>query len=309
MSSLVALRSSAEHFNTVRQQLHRNWQATHQNKPVNHLFSLLHHQLQYGAYTAQQLADSIVDLDFQHYCDLLPGMLRDAQALVLIHGDIDGDTATQIGHWVAASIPVVAEPKTHVSRTVKRLNQETLRVTLENQHSDHAFALFFQGESTQLTEKAAFLILNHLFSARFFHQLRTEQQLGYLVGSSYLPMHGIPGLLCYVQSPNTTAPAIELAVNQFLENFIAELNTLDKVAFQYAQQAVLHHLTDSAPNLRTRAQRYWSSIINNRGDFQLALRVAEAVQSITLADLQHFACNRLGPERNAMLLLDSKAQQ
>lgn len=308
MSSLAKLRSSAEHFHTVRQQLQRNWQATHQNKPVNHLFSLLHHQLQYGAYTAQQLADSIVDLDFEHYCDLLPGMLRDAQAVVMIHGDIAADTALQIGQWVAHALPVVAQPKTHVSRTVKRLHQETVRLTFDNQHSDHAFALFFQGESTELAEKAAFLVLNHLFSARFFHQLRTEQQLGYLVGSSYLPMHGIPGLLCYVQSPNTASVAIEAAVNSFVNDFLHTLRKLSVADFNQAQQAVLHHLTDPAPNLRTRAQRYWSAIINNRGDFQLAIKVAHAAEALTLGQLQQFADKRLGTERSAMLLVDSKAQ-
>lgn len=305
MRSLAALRSSKQHFHTVRQQLQRNWQAIHQNKPINHLFSLLHHQLQHGAYTAQQLADSIVDLDFEHYCDLLPGMLRDAQAIILAHGDIEQKTAGELANWVAQTLPVIAEPKSKVSRSVKRLNSGVQTVPFLNEHSDHAFALFFQGQNTGLHEKAHFLVLNHLFSSRFFHSLRTEQQMGYLVGSSYLPMHGLPGLLCYVQSPNYVPADISAAVEGFITQFLEQLATLPAADFVNAQKAVLHHLTDSAPSMRVRAQRYWSSVINNRGDFELANRVAETVRNITHAELVAFATKRLRSERCAMALADN----
>lgn len=305
MRSLAALRSTQQHFHTVRQQLQRNWQAIHQNKPINHLFSLLHHQLQHGAYTAQQLADSIVDLDFEHYCNLLPGMLRDAQAIVLAHGDIEQETASELANWVAQTLPVIAEPKAKVSRSVKRLNSGVQTVPFLNQHSDHAFALFFQGQSTRLQEKACFLVLNHLFSSRFFHSLRTEQQMGYLVGSSYLPMHGLPGLLCYIQSPNYTPTEISAAVEEFIAQFLQQLSILPDAEFVNAQKAVLHHLTDSAPNMRVRAKRYWSSVINNRGDFELANCVAEAVHTITHAELVAFATQRLQSERCAMTLADA----
>ncbi len=309
MRSLAALRSSEQHFQSVRQQLQRNWQSIHQNKPVNHLFSLLHHQLQYGSYTAEQLAASIEDLDFEHYCNLLPGMLRDAQVKLLIHGDIRVETAQELAQWVRNTLPVVTTQKSKVLRSVKRLNTGITETQFRNEHSDYAFALFIQGQSTSLREKAHFLLLNHIFNPSFFNALRTEQQLGYLVGSSYIPMHGLPGLLCYVQSPSHNTEQISSAIKSFINAFIKQLETLEESVFTNAQAAVLSHLTDSAPSMRVRAQRYWSSIINNQGQFALAGEVATEVQNSTREQFTKFCQSRLGEELSAMALSSKKASK
>ncbi|RUO21165.1 peptidase M16 [Aliidiomarina iranensis] len=308
MRSLAALRSSEQHFQSVRQQMQRNWQAIHQNKPVNHLFSLLHHQLQYGSYTAAQLAESVEDLDFEHYCNLLPGMLRDAQVKLLIHGDIQAETALELAHWVENTLPVVSVQKSKALRSVKRLSSGIFETSFHNEHSDYAFALFIQGRNTSLSEKALFLILNHIFNPSFFNSLRTEQQLGYLVGSSYIPMHGLPGLLCYVQSPSHTAAQIREAIEAFIADFIVQLEFLSTEILNNAKAAVLNHLTDSAPSLRIRAQRYWSSIINNQGEFTLAAEVADQVQATTLEEFLDFCRSRLGSEIAAMALASSQVK-
>lgn len=307
MRSLAALRSSQQHFHSVRKQLHRNWHAIHQNKPVNHLFSLLHHQLQHGSYTAEQLAASIEDLDFEHYCNLLPGMLRDAQAKLLIHGDIRAETALELAQWVEQTLPVVPIQKTKALRSVKRLGTGITATHFHNEHSDSAFAFFVQGQNTSLQEKAHFLLLNHIFNPSFFNALRTEQQLGYLVGSSYIPMHGLPGLLCYVQSPSHTTEQINAAIQGFIQAFTEQLETIAESVFEGAQTAVLSHLIDPALSLRVRAQRYWSSIINNHGEFTLASEVAAVVETATLSEFIKFCQSRLGEQLSAMTLASTKS--
>lgn len=302
MQRLNAHRSTEQQFLTVRNQLAREWQAMNQNKPINHLFALLHHQLQYGAYTAQELAKSIDDLDFELYCNLLPGMLRDAQATILVHGDMTAETAQDLASWVNASLPIVAEPRLQVQRTVKRLSSGVITTKFNSQHPDHACALFVQGQTTDLQEKASFLIINQLLGPRFFNQLRTQEQLGYLVGSSYVPMHGLPGLLCYIQSPHSDPEALNSAMEKFLSEFSAILAQLSEEEFANAQQSVIRQMQEAAPSLRVRAQRYWGAIINNNAHFGLASEICATVDVLSLPHIRSFFQSRFHDERCVMSL-------
>ena len=47
------------------------------------------------------------------------------------------------------------------------------------------------------------MLAEQLIATPFFNQLRTEQQLGYLVGSGYIPYNQHPGIGFYIQSPIT----------------------------------------------------------------------------------------------------------
>ncbi|WP_194757310.1 insulinase family protein [Aliidiomarina indica] len=308
VTTLAALRPNAEQFYTARDQMRRNWEAMHQHKPINYLFSILHHKLQYGAFTAQQLADSIADLDYEHYLNLLPGMLRDAQAILLIYGDSEATTARHLAHWVSENFPVVAKPKTPIARHVSRLEEGVVEASFYSAHTDHACAWFYQGRTTDMAEKASFLMLNQLLSPRFFNALRTERQLGYLVGSSYVPMHGLPGLLCYIQSPSHNAEQLSDEMTAFAGQFVQELQALDDDAWEKAKHAILTHLGEKSVGLRSRAQRMWSSIINNQGEFGLAERIMEQVHTLEKGDFVRFAAERLVHSPNAMVMRSTRDQ-
>lgn len=302
LTTLASLRPRPEQFYTARDQMCRNWYAMHQHKPINYLFSLLHNRLQRGSYTAEQLAESIHDLDYDHYLNLLPGMLRDAQALLFTIGDVQAQTSIDLAHWISLNFPVAATPNSRVSRHVTRLERGSIQVPFRSAHADAACALFFQGQTTELSEKAQFLVLNQLLSPQFFNQLRTEQQLGYLVGSSYVPMHGLPGLLCYVQSPHYGASDLQTAMLAFIGQFAQDIENLSPEAWLLAKQSIVNQLSEQAVGLRSQAQRMWSSIINNQGEFALAERVIAEVQELQQAQFPLFVQSRLVTEANSMVL-------
>ncbi|TRW49374.1 hypothetical protein FM042_00435 [Aliidiomarina halalkaliphila] len=306
MTTLATLRPSPEQFYTARDHMRRNWESMHQHKPINYLFSMLHHKLQYGAYTAQQLADSVADLDYEHYLNLLPGMLRDAQAILYIYGDSEATTAKSLAHWVSENFPVIAKPKAKVSRHVSRLEEGVVEAAFYSAHTDHACAWFYQGRTTDLAEKAGFLMLNQLLSPRFFNELRTERQLGYLVGSSYVPMHGLPGLLCYIQSPSHDAEQLSAAMTDFTQEFVSDLEALDDLAWGKAKHAILTHLGEKSVGLRARAQRMWSSIINNQGEFGLADRISQQVHALEKNEFVNFARLRLVDAPHAMVMRSTR---
>lgn len=302
VSTLSRMQPSETMFADIREQLSINWLAVHKNSPVNHLFGMLHHHLQQGSYTAKQMAESLTDLDYEHFLNILPGLFRDAQATLLVHGDWPYQHAEAMAQHAARSLTLTTTPSNQVARYVRRLLPGTERSGFTSSHPDHATAFFLQGENTSLEEKATFLLFNHIVNPLFFSELRTRQQLGYLVGTSYVPMYGLPGILLYIQSPNFSTEKISLAIQSFLTTFLSQIKSLDSADWNAAKVAVAHHLRAGAPSLRIRSQRFWQTITHNRGDFQLAHNLANTVQAHTIEDFLARMEHHLGKQMAAMEL-------
>ena len=302
VSTLSNLQLSETLFHDIREQLSINWLAVHKNSPVNHLFGMLHHHLQQGSYTAKQMAESLTDLDYEHFLNILPGLFRDAQATLLVHGDWPYEHAEAMAQHAAEKLPLTAVPTSQDGRYVRRLSPGIKYSGFTSSHADHATAFFLQGESTSLEEKATFLLLNHLVNPVFFSELRTRQQLGYLVGSSYVPMYGLPGILLYVQSPNYATEKLSKAIRNFLTDFLEQVRALNLDDWQAAKIAVAHHLRAGEPSLRIRSQRFWQTITHNRGDFQLAHNLADTVQAMSLEMFLSRMEHHLGTQMAAMEL-------
>lgn len=300
--ALAQFKPQASFFDTLRQQLSSQWLSVHKNSPINHLFAMLHHHLQQGSYTAKQLAESVTEVDFEHFLNILPGLFRDSQARLLVHGDLCHQQATAMAKTALEQLTLTTEPVSQNSRYVRRLLAGVEYSTFLSSHPDQATAFFLQGENTSLNEKAFFLLFNHLVNPLFFNELRTNQQLGYLVGTSYVPMYGLPGILFYVQSPNRSTQQLSTAIQAFLAQFLQHIQNLPTADWQAAKTAVAHHLQAPELSLRIRAQRYWQTITHNQGHFQLAQELAETVQACRFeffcARLQH----HLGPQMAAMEL-------
>ena len=70
----------------------------------------------------------------------------------------------------------------------------------------------------------------------FFQQLRTEQQLGYVVSAFSWPQRDVPGLVMLVQSPVADAPAVIGSMETFMQNVTVDL---DEDQFARHQAAVV----------------------------------------------------------------------
>jgi insulysin len=86
---------------------------------------------------------------------------------------------------------------------------------LNNAHKLHAIEIYLQCFQQTLENNALLELLSHLVDEPCFDQLRTKEQLGYIVSSSARRSRGVQGFRVIVQS------ARELDyVNQRIELFI-----------------------------------------------------------------------------------------
>lgn len=79
---------------------------------------------------------------------------------------------------------------------------------LNEQEENSAIFNYYQMGTRSVTSDVQLQILAEVLASPLFEELRTKQQLGYIVGSKTSTGYGTHGLSVYVQSPGT--PANEL---------------------------------------------------------------------------------------------------
>ncbi len=170
---------------------------------------------------------------------------------------------------------------------------------------DSAVLVYYQSYQTQPQDVALYTFAQHLMSAIFFNELRTKQQLGYMVGSGNMPLNRHPGLIFYVQSPQVGPSKLVEAIDDFLNAFFLILLELSDAQWQASKQGLIAQIEEPDGNLRARGQRLWISIGNKDAEFSQRQKVADAIRHMDRAEMVKFVVEQLKPRTADRLILHS----
>lgn len=301
---------STARFVELKAQLVRHWQNQVRNKPISQLFSQLSSVLQPMNPESEQLAlelSAATAADFQNFC---------ASMLEKVH--IEG---LMLGNWTK---PEAKTLESMLSRwlTVRqnfgpKLPRQSysidglgpLWLTQSVTHDDHALVIYLPAKDRSPRSMAMFMLANHLISPEYFHALRTEQQLGYLVGTGYVPMNLKPGIAFYIQSPKAEPADLYYATLIFYRRFLEELPELDTGEFHDIKLSLQSQLKERDTSLSARAKRVWLAL--GQGDYEC--RLSQQIQSelarLSLPEFLAFCYELLAPDYDAVFLATGSAPE
>jgi len=126
-------------------------------------------------------------------------------------------------------------------------------------------------------EYSASVLIAHLLQERFFDELRTKQQLGYIVHSSiYEVSPNQNALLFLIQSSVAPPSALSVKIESFLGEFGDYLNNeMGEEEFSSMKQAMVGKYSEKAKNLSEMASRIAGEISNK--SYHFALRKVRCV--------------------------------
>ena len=122
-----------------------------------------------------------------------------------------------------------------------------------------------------------------MLNQHYFNELRTEQQLGYIVQAGVSQMDRTPGLAFVVQSPTADAAKIEAATDRFLPSFEAILANMTAAEFEPLKRATLAQLNQPPQNLGQRVSAFWQELRLGYPQFNSREEAIEAVGARTSA--------------------------
>lgn len=160
-----------------------------------------------------------------------------------------------------------------------------------NSNRDESLVLrYLQGNRNTPRQQAAASVLAQWLQTPFYQQLRTREQLGYIVNAGYYPLLDTPGLALLVQSPGSDSATVAERMEAFMQKAGERLDALDDADLAPYRQAVHSRLTERATGLGALTRRYWQATAlekpGERVRFDRRQRRADEALDVSVDDLQ-----------------------
>ncbi|WP_458524914.1 insulinase family protein [Onishia taeanensis] len=277
---------TADSVARVRHQLERDWGNAPEAALYQQANRALGEALLRPQWPATALLEAIGDLDAEALRDYRDTFLAALHLEAMAVGDLSAETARTTGESVIATLTPTLE-----AGAVPDLEPLAISSTLPALHphstrQDSLVLRYLQGQARTLDEQARLAVLGQLISTPFYTRLRTEQQLGYIVSASYMPLLEAPGLALLVQSPDADSETIGGRIAAFLDEFDQTLAALDDATLAPYRQAVHDRLLERDTSLGQLANRQWQALARDDSGFDHRERLAERVSTLTPAALR-----------------------
>ncbi|QSX34965.1 insulinase family protein [Shewanella avicenniae] len=301
---------SEQRFHNIKLQLLRSWYNHQQSKPISQLFNSLTVTLQQRNYELHKMAELLEDCTLEELNQHVAEFFSEIYLEGLVYGDWLSNEAKQLSKKLRHILSLISKPTAESGRELVNLtNKGTLLRELNVAHQDSAIIVYYQSEQTSPEQMAIFSLLNHTMSSPFFHELRTEKQLGYMLGTGYLPLNRHPGIIFYVQSPVAGPLKLLEIIDQFIADFNYAVMQITNGQWEATKQGLINQVMEQDANMKTRSQRYWVSIGNKDYQFNQRETVVAQIEQLTRADLIKFMMQKMRTKTADRLVLFSTGEQ
>ncbi|MGB5097668.1 MAG: insulinase family protein [Porticoccaceae bacterium] len=285
-------------FTRVKETLIRGWRNSRKEWPVRQAVDEIAPLLR-DAPRALELAKELEPVGPDALRAFVAGLYRDGSVKAYAGGMVDAETAQRMASRVLARLAIAPERPPRLSHEVRRLRPQSRlpRWDLVVKQPDRAAILYLQGASDTLVERARFALLEKITEEPFYTEIRTEKQLGYVVGSQIMPSNRVPGVLFYAQSPRADATRLMAEMERFLAARCQALDTLDDAELERFKQATLAGIEERPKNILEQAARHNESLALDYRNFDFRPRLAAAVRAETLVDLKGECGRVFGPRQ------------
>ena len=150
---------------------------------------------------------------------------------------------------------------------------------------------------------ALVMIIERLLEAEFYNNLRTKQQLGYIVDSSMTMLENTMGLMFLIQSNEKDSETLVQRMNNFLGNFYFILKNLTSSEIYQIKKSILNKKLTKTTSFDSEARRLFNIIFKKNAKFDMKSQEIKALEKITHKDIVEFYGKHLLPSIQKKLIL------
>lgn len=301
----------SERFHLIKKLLLRNWRNAAKDRPISQLFNSMTGLLQPNNPPHPALIEALESIEVDELSSFVDALLAELHIEMFVYGDWKKSQALAIANTVKDAVRVQNQQYEESLRPLVMLgnNTGTFQREVYCNQDDSAIVVYYQSQDGNPRNIALYTLANHLMSAAFFNEIRTKQQMGYMVGTGNMPLNKHPGLVLYVQSPKYAPKKLLNAIDDFLNAFYMVLLELNEYQWESSKRGLSNQISAPDNNLRGRAQRFWVAIGNKDLTFNQREKVLDEVSKLTRADMIRFVVNQLKPRTSTRLILHTKGEK
>lgn len=214
-----------------------------------------------------------------------------ANLLIRIYafGNYSEDTIKHFAQIARAQLPGVRKPnERRIPQFITPAIGKNIAFTEKVDLPDSAIVDLYMDSKQSDDEVAQVGVLNALYRSEFFKQLRTDEQIGYVVNSFPAGVNDYAGFAMLVQSANTDAAAIKVRMDRFRSEFFTQLQAVDPAKIEQIKSASAASILQKPTNFYSEAKRYDGDFWYGRFNFDSRERHLAALAKVDKAGLMEF---------------------
>ena len=286
VSTLRAPPVSRPRFEAEREEYARVLRNLRERPPYRRAMSELGELLLAPEWSVEALLAALEEVQPEDLQGHVERFLARGRIVALAHGNLTARSARALGEVLEGELLASMQTAEVGRGRVARLAPgERHARWLPSGHRDHAVVVYRQGHRRNVRERARLAFIAQAIRSRFFHELRTERTIGYVVFATPLTLRRVPGLALVLQSDTTPPELLAAEAEAFLDRSDAALRDMSSADFERHRGALESELLEAETQLDERTARYWAEIGRERHGFDSRERFLEAVRSITREEL------------------------
>ncbi|RYY76865.1 MAG: hypothetical protein EOO52_05055 [Gammaproteobacteria bacterium] len=265
-----------------------------------HLSRLTHRQ----QWTDQDLLAAAAKVSLQDVIRYHKAVKADPLIRILAAGNYSEEAVKQMADTATKILPGKRMPS---ARTIEQYSIPVAGKTIEFKESlelaDSAVMQAWFREQKSDDEQAQLSVLTAFLDKAFFMQLRTNEQLGYVVQSVPYTVDDVPGFAMVVQSSNSDVTKIKSRIDKFRYEYLEELKSLEPAKIEETKQAIIANITQKPTDFYKEIDRYTKEFWHAKYAFDARDRQVAALKRVTKDDVVKIYEQLLLNDKSATMLL------
>jgi len=274
-------------FDRIKDKVEKQYMHFFFAQPYQHAFYGGDLCLEVSKWTIQDKMEALSSISMADVLAFSRRLLNRFRLELLVHGNASKEEALAIaGLFVDKLSPTAPFEATLPSLRVVQLEKGSIYIhrfpEFNEDDTNSCLQSIYQVGPTNLKENAALAFLHHLIKEPAFNELRTNEQLGYIVHTRIKTSgDNIKGLLFLIQSDGYDPIHLDLRVEAFLERFRTHLVDMPENKFQANISAVVKAFLEKNKNLGEESTKYWDVITKASYVFKKYQIIGAEVERLT----------------------------
>lgn len=315
LTSMRDLVISPDRFRIIKERLTRGYKNAEYQQPYYQVGDYTRYLTAERGWLNEQYAAELEHIEAEDIQHFFPQILRQNHIEVLAHGNIYKEDALRMTDTVESTLKSrnLPESQWNVRRNMiipAGSNYTYERPLKDPANVNHCIEYYlFIGDMHDEVLRAKLLLFAQMTDEPAFDQLRSKEQLGYVVWSGARYSATTIGYRVIIQSERT-AQYLESRIDSFLTNFGKTLETMPEEEFEGHKRSVINKRLEKLKNLVSETSRFWTHIGSEYYDFLQSETDAARVRDLSKSDLINFYKKIIKPESptRAKLSIHLKAQ-
>mgnify|MGYP000594414147 CR=1 FL=1 len=274
---------SEEKFNIYKKDIDKGLQNWSEQDPLSQIFSHYNYLNINSSWQNETLLKAFEQLEFKGMEEFASEFFSTSRIKSVIYGNTDKKLAQELHAIMATGIDTrgYTEDERHAESYLLHTAGKRERHVFQVKHKDSGYGAVFQSDDRSIRRGLELFFFERLLSDKFFYNLRTEKQLGYIVQSFKISSNRNNRYAFVVQSPVAEPDELSKHLDDFLVEAHQIIKAITPEQIDEIKNIIIKNLNTPPINLSEAYVKYFQAIYDEDFEFQLNNIPLEQLKLVT----------------------------